>query len=91
MVTVKKAPADTELKPCPFCGNEAKFEQTECSVMGNGSCKLSFCVRCTKCNASAPSAFGYIAVRLGHDGKLNCWHSDIEDAVKAWNMRADND
>lgn len=78
-----------ELSSCPFCGGEARIQQTACGTTENNSCKLSFEIRCSKCNATAPNAYGYIAVNLGADGELNIWHDDRDKAAKAWNRRED--
>lgn len=79
----------TELKICPFCGGKAKIVQTGYgTTMGDGSCRLAFAVQCTKCEATAPSASGYIAINLGCDGDLNPWHDDRPSAIEAWNRRA---
>ena len=77
-----------KLKPCPFCGSEAKIEQTAYGTTDNASCKLSFAVRCTKCDATAPNANGYIAIKLSFNGNFNLWHDDRLKAIEAWNRRA---
>ena len=79
---------DEQLKRCPFCGSKAKIEQTAYGTMDNASCKLSFSVRCTECDATAPNANGYIAINLSSDGSLNIWHDDRLKAIDAWNRRA---
>ena len=39
-----------ELKPCPFCGGEARLESNSRGYFGGESCKITF-VTCTKCHA----------------------------------------
>lgn len=82
-----------ELKPCPFCGGKAKIDQTGCEVMATNrnSVSFDFTVRCRKCGATTPKAYGYIAVNLGYGGNLNPWHDDRPRAIEAWNRRADNE
>ena len=79
-----------ELKPCPFCGGKAGIEQTAYGTTELNSCKLSFSIRCVKCGATAPTAYGYIAIKLAEDGELTAWHDDRTRAVEAWNRRADD-
>lgn len=76
-----------ELKPCPFCGGKAEIEQTAYGTTNYASCKLTFAVRCTECDATAPNANGYIAIKLSSDGNLNPWHDDRLKAIEAWNRR----
>ena len=75
-----------ELKPCPFCGGKAKIEKTSRGTNGD-SCQLSFSIRCVKCGATAPGAYGYISINLAGDGELNLWHDDRSSATEAWNRR----
>lgn len=79
----------TELKPCPFCGYEARFYQTSVGVDSN-SAELRFQIRCKKCSAVAPEAYGGICINLNQNGEMNMWHDDRIAAVEAWNRRADN-
>ena len=78
------------LRPCPFCGGKARFEQTACGTTDASSCKLSFSIRCAKCSATAPNSYGYVAVNLSYSGDLNLWHDDRGSAIKAWNRRAND-
>lgn len=79
-----------QLKPCPFCGNDAEVKQTGYGTESLNSVKLSFRIECAKCGATAPGASGYISINLSHSGGLNTWHDDRESAIEAWNRRADN-
>ena len=77
-----------DLKKCPFCGGEARIFQTATGTMDMESCRLSFSVRCVKCGATAPDAYGFIAINLYCNGNINIWHDDRADAIKAWNRRS---
>lgn len=77
-----------ELKPCPFCGGKAEFDQIARGTADNFSAKLDFEIRCKKCGATAPDAYGYIAINLSSNGELNVWHDDKSKAIAAWNRRA---
>lgn len=64
------------LKPCPFCGGEAKF-RNECH-----NDLLIACVKCTDCLAST-----YANSNSYHGRTLD----ELEEMViKAWNRRANN-
>lgn len=81
-----------ELKPCPFCGGKAIIKQTYVSVMETNRDSVSFDIeiRCVKCNATAPGAYGYISANLSSSGDLNVWHDDRASAIESWNRRADD-
>ena len=69
-----------ELKPCPFCGGEAKVQKDVHSI--DGGLRLFYYVRCCLCGAIA----GF---------KLECYprqkeHKAKREAIDAWNRRADN-
>ena len=80
----------TELKPCPFCGGEAKIECIECTPTINAEClSKTFVIRCTKCRLSAPTPFRIYA-RIENNG--TCEFDDTQKiaAVEFWNRRDDN-
>ena len=79
-----------DLKPCPFCGGGAEFRQTAFGTAEGNSVKLTFRVECKKCSATAPKSNGRVSINFRSDGLLNIWQDDREQAVKAWNRRADD-
>lgn len=80
-----------ELKPCPFCGGEAIVEQTAYGTADRSSVRLQFAIRCKKCGASAPNAYGHIAMNLSANGEFNIWHDDRNPAIAAWNRRKNDE
>ena len=62
-----------ELKPCPFCGGEAKVRTWK------DSCELFAVVKCTGCGAES---------NLADDG-TKTKEENIADAIAAWNHRPD--
>ena len=79
------------LKPCPFCGGKANIEQTAYGTADLSSVRLQFAIRCKKCGASAPNAYGYITINLSSNGEFNVWHDDRNPATAAWNRRASDE
>ena len=64
-----------ELKPCPFCGGEAKMRTSISSSIPKRS--IVFCY-CEKCGASG---------KLIEDSK--CDGTFIKEAIEAWNRRVE--
>ena len=69
-----------ELKPCPFCGGEAKLkETTECH--GHGMYLKKYYVMCEKCGCNGVGAYVY------DKSAQQC----KDFVVSRWNRRVDND
>ena len=67
----------SELKPCPFCGGEAKIYATTTGTFPNHAKHYCYC---EKCFASGQSFSDFT-----NDG------SSVFDAIEAWNRRADDE
>ena len=85
---------DRRLKQCPFCGGDGALEKSPTlsgispSVEGMSGGELSetgeyrYFVYCTVC--------GNFCKRSGYTGKATKSFNTVEQAVEAWNRRADN-
>lgn len=67
-----------KLKPCPFCGGEVGIIESKPSTAKLTKGEVAFSVMCSKfkCNVKP---------------KANAWQITKEDAVEAWNTRADSE
>lgn len=74
-----------ELKPCPFCGGEAKVEKVHPSFMLKKFHYLYFAAGCTKCYATTP----LFRTRKTGSPLMNehCDEEAKEKAIIAWNRR----
>ena len=71
-----------KLKPCPFCGGEAKLSKESMGV-GMGMTTTYYFAECTNCKATS-KRFDKI---LDAETEIECKLL----AVLSWNRRADND
>ena len=78
-----------ELKPCPFCGGKAVFEQMDFGKADRRSVGMQFKIRCKKCGSTVPKSFGSVFIKLSKTGELNIWIDDRAEAIEAWNRRAE--
>ena len=68
-----------ELKPCPFCGGEAEVAEGTYTAWEEG-----YSVRCRHCALT----FG-ASGRLGECYEWSCSFKSEEEAIEAWNRRAE--
>lgn len=64
-----------ELKPCPFCGGEARIVSTEPRLYRH-SRNGKYAVACYGCE-----------IYLGYDEDYGCQFDTKEEAIEAWNTR----
>ena len=79
----------TELKPCPFCGGEAEFIDTDARYSGHNY-SVYFKIKCKKCLTEPYGASGYIGFNLRKNGEFNVWHDDRPGAIAKWNRRVND-
>ena len=78
-----------ELKPCPFCGGKAVFEQIDFGKAERCSVGMQFKIRCKKCGSTMPRKSLNVFIKLSETGELNIWLDDRAEAIEAWNRRAE--
>ena len=73
-----------KLKPCPFCGGEARLQKRERVFIEGKTTRASY-VRCLRCNARTE--------RIPYEkfGKSNYSSEAHVEAVAAWNKRFEGD
>ena len=74
------------LKPCPFCGSEAKL------VMKGGSCGMThisatYYVRCTNKDCAVETPIFDSNAGFQDDGTFRVYSDGAYDAVSLWNRR----
>ena len=78
-----------ELKPCPFCGGEAKLIKVSDSYRTNPTVIMQqFQVKCTNGCCVNPSYSSFIF--QDESGEIVVRENGAENAIKAWNRRADD-
>jgi hypothetical protein len=69
---------EIKLKPCPFCGGEARLQVTEKGV-------AVVCIRLSECGCRTDRYQDFNVVTGWDDWKKR--RTAVENAVKAWNRR----
>lgn len=64
-----------QLKPCPFCGGDAELQKSLGGPFTEDATRVSFRVACKDLECQG--------------GYSNFWHTTPEDAMAAWNRRAE--
>ena len=92
---------ETELKPCPFCGNEKLKLDRKSKFVGYNGLDMrveqhTYSVRCNVCHARGGAVGGKVMFGssiFGKDISPSWATTDVElkeKAIVAWNRRADN-
>lgn len=75
-----------KLKPCPFCGGQAKFIKK-----GIGSVKsrvhFSFGIECIDCGGRVPKSY-VLSLTLDEDGEIVPITDERSAAIERWNSRS---
>lgn len=75
------------LKPCPFCGEQAKFYQTSHPKIDLNYAVFPFEIRCHKCGGKKDGTNGKLSVKLASNGNLIFYDDERETAALKWNER----
>ena len=78
---------EKELKPCPFCGGEAVLKNGKPTTFGT----FEALVICKNCSASVVgiSSMNFSTYRFEEFKEKNGYDIAQEQAIKAWNRRAE--
>ena len=76
----------TELKPCPFCGGEAKF-YTKVYTERGITRGWNFGIWCSKCNVSTPKTNYALEIQLDDTGEITTIVDERLLAIESWNRR----
>lgn len=76
-----------QLKPCPFCGGEAKVF-IKSSVSAGPRRWWNFGISCALCGIVSPRTDYHLEVNFGSDGELEILHDDRSLAATMWNERS---
>lgn len=71
--------SDTKLKPCPFCGGEAKLITTEFD-------RKTIAIK-VECKSYYARTTGYCATVFNNENVLNNIDNAREKAIEVWNRR----
>lgn len=86
----------TELKPCPFCGGNAKISYCDMRLVGvndfgNKRVRIGVKAICNRCKARGPLFTGNVVDPWTKEGKeTEAYKFLVQQAEDTWNRRADN-
>lgn len=78
-----------KLKPCPFCGGDAKFE-TISKNSTSYSVGYSFIIQCQECKMKFPKGYN-ISFSLSNNGEVKFMDDERFKAIRDWNKRDKED
>lgn len=83
---------ESELKPCPFCGDQAAMFTRVGDADGvRGETRVwYFGIGCTECGVALPRRNYKLVVQMGRCGGIKILDDDRQEAADLWNRRADN-
>lgn len=76
----------SNLKPCPFCGGEAKFFITASSKTEN-LFRWNFGLHCTKCGIETPKNDYTVEIEFSDCGEVKAVKDERPAAIEKWNLR----
>lgn len=76
----------TNLKPCPFCGGEAKFFSKASFEHGTRR-GWKFGIYCTKCDITTPKNDYTVEVEFSDYGEVIIVTDERPAAIEKWNLR----
>lgn len=81
-----------ELKPCPFCGEEAVFfPKRSCPDAAGGlTRRWRFGVGCLACGIALPKTTYSVSVQMKQDGGIEVVEDDRQEAADTWNRRSND-
>jgi hypothetical protein len=88
---------ETELKPCPFCGGEAKLERAFFSspaILGTPKkyyLKQNFCIKCKKCGIGIPEFEILLEIDINTLSLKDDFKTQVKSFREKWNRRANNE
>ncbi len=79
----------SELKPCPFCGGEAKLKQLTIGHNNEGHILNHYTVLCEKCRIQTP--MGISDIYQDGEGVIRIINNGAEEVINIWNLRESED
>lgn len=80
---------ENKLKPCPFCGGQARFKTTTYGEDCSGVF-FRFKIECRECKMATPKVYN-LSLMLGADGETIPQTDERNIAIEKWNNRPKED